>query len=107
MHEIWHVRGETGKLQNPIHHLPHNDVAQFLVKINRYSSIRAKFLYQNGVRSSIFQIIAYPKAKFVVNYFYKLGFLDGMEGLIMAMMMSFHSFLVRAKLWTLERRIKE
>ncbi len=107
VHEIWQVRGEIGKLTNPIHHLPHNDVAQFLDKINRYSSIRAKFLYQNGIRSSLLEIILYPIAKFVVNYIGKLGFLDGMQGLIMAVMMSFHSFLVRAKVWTLDRRIKE
>ena len=107
VHEIWQVRGATGNLKNPIHHLPHSDVAQFLAKINRYSSIRARFLYAQGKRSSLWQIIMYPTAKFFVNYVVKLGFLDGMEGLIMAIMMSFHSFLVRAKLWTLERRIKE
>lgn len=107
VHEIWQVRGETGKLVHPIHHLPHSDVAQFLTKINWYSSIRAKFLYAQGKRSSLRQIIMYPTVKFFVNYIGKLGFLDGMEGMIMATMMSFHSFLVRAKLWTLERRIKE
>ena len=107
VHEIWQVRGETAKLTHPIHHLPHNDVAQFLAKINRYSSIRARFLYAQGKRSSLWQIIMYPSAKFFVNYIVKLGFLDGMQGLIMAIMMSFHSFLVRTKLWTLERRIKE
>jgi hypothetical protein len=31
----------------------------------------------------------------------KSGFLDGLEGLIFAILMSFHSFLVRAKLWLL------
>lgn len=107
VHEIWQVRGETGILKNTIHHLPHSDVAQFLSKINRYSSIRAKFLYAQGKRSSLWEITLYPTAKFFVNYVVKLGFLDGMQGLIMAIMMSFHSFLVRAKLWTLERRIKE
>lgn len=107
VHEIWQVRGETGILKNPIHHLPHSDVAQFLSKINRYSSIRARFLYAQGKRSSLCQIIMYPTAKFFVNYIVKLGLLDGMEGLIMAVMMSFHSFLVRAKLWTLSRHIKE
>lgn len=107
VHEIWQVRGETAKLIHPIHHLPHSDVAQFLSKINRYSSIRARFLYAQGKRCSFFQIIMYPTAKFFINYIVKLGFLDGMQGLIMAVMMSFHSFLVRAKLWTLSRHIKE
>jgi hypothetical protein len=30
-----------------------------------------------------------------------LGFLDKIEGLVIALMMSFHSFLVRSKLWLL------
>ena len=36
-----------------------------------------------------------------MNYFIKFGFLDGLQGLVFAIMMSFHSFLVRGKLWLL------
>ena len=42
-----------------------------------------------------------PRWKIIKNYLLLQGFRDGMPGLLMAMMMSFHSFLVRGKLWCL------
>lgn len=101
VHEIWDVKGNVGELVHPLLHYPHPNVAQFLDEINRYSSVRASYLYSKGVRSAWWHIIAYPKIKFFVNYFWHLGCLDGTAGAIMALMMSFHSFLVRAKLWKL------
>ena len=47
-----------------------------------------------------FQLMFFPFAKFIQNYFLRLGVLDGMEGFIHALMMSGHSFLVRAKILT-------
>jgi len=44
--------------------------------------------------------------KFIQNYFLRLGFLDGTAGLISAVMMSFHSFLARGKMWELGKKKK-
>ncbi|HUD44035.1 MAG TPA: glycosyltransferase family 2 protein [Patescibacteria group bacterium] len=101
VHETWEVKGKIGKLQNSLLHFPHPKVADFLQKVNYYSSLRAMELYEKKVKVSAWQIVFYPKAKFIYNYFFKLGFLDGARGLIVALMMSFHSFLVRSKLWVL------
>jgi len=57
-----------------------------------------------GVKSSFFRIIANPLGKFFQNYLGRLGFLDGMPGIIVALMMSFHSFLARAKLYMLYKK---
>lgn len=100
VHETWNIKGTVGYFKMPILHYPHQNISNFLKEINRYTDLRAKELYDNKVRTNIFQIIIYPKAKFILNYFIKLGFLDGIEGLVFAIMMSFHSFLVRAKLWS-------
>lgn len=101
IHEVWNVDGETAELKNPLHHFPHPDVAQFLLEINTYSTLNAQFLKSQRIRVHWWQIIVYPKAKFFVNYFWRLGFLDGTAGAVVALMMSFHSFLTRAKLWVL------
>ena len=61
-----------------------------------------KRFYTQGVRSSWWKVIAYPKGKFIRNYLIKQGFRDGMPGLLLAIMMSFHSFLTRAKLYLLQ-----
>ena len=101
VHEVWHVQGETGYLSCPLIHYPHPTLEEFLTEINIYSDLRAEELFSNGVRSSVFAVIGYPKAKFISNYLLKLGFLDGVQGLVHAIMMSFYSFLVRGKLWLL------
>jgi glycosyltransferase involved in cell wall biosynthesis len=99
VHEQWDVQGHIGQLKTPLLHYPHPDVAQFLSQINMYSSIRAKYLFDHGVCEPWWKVIVNPGAKFFVNYVWFLGFLDGMPGAIIAILMSFHSFLVRAKLW--------
>lgn len=104
VHEIWRAEGPTGLLRHPLQHFPHPNVAQFLSKINYYSSLRAKELLDQGICSNLWQILAYPKAKFFLNYFWRRGFLDGTTGMITALLMSFHSFLVRSKLWLLRHK---
>ena len=101
VHEEWMVDGNTDSFDNYLLHFPHPTVSDFLKEINFYTTIRADELYKKGIRTSLLRIIFYPKAKFFVNYFLKFGVLDGLEGLVFAILMSFHSFLVRGKLWLL------
>lgn len=101
VHETWEITGEVELLEAPLLHYPHQTIEEFLSEINFYTDVRAKELYKNGVHTSVFAIISYPFAKFVKNYLLKQGYKDGTEGIIMALMMSFHSFLVRGKLWQL------
>ena len=101
VHEVWQVNGKTGELDNYLLHYPHQSMDEFLREINFYSTIRAYELYENKTKVNPLDALTYPLGKFVLNYFLKLGFLDGMGGLIFSLMMSFHSFLVRSKLWLL------
>lgn len=100
IHEVWEVNGPLGEFANPLEHYPHPDVAQFLEEINHYSTVTAAALKTQGIIEPAWYIFAKPAAKFFVNYAGRLGFLDGMPGAIYAIMMSLHSFLVRAKLKT-------
>lgn len=107
VHERWNIVGKIVRLQNPLLHYPHSSIGNFLSEINHYSTLRANELKDQHVRTNAFLIILYPKAKFFYLYILKLGFLDGMEGLVSAIMMSLYSFLVRGKLWLLWRRKSE
>ena len=104
VHEQWQVDGKVSELEHSLIHYPHQTIDEFLKEINFYTSLRAKELYQKGVKASFFDIVIYPKAKFILNYFINLGFLDGIEGFVFAIFMSFHSFLVRGKLWLLWKK---
>lgn len=105
VHEIWEVKGRVGQLKNPLLHDPHPTISSFLEKINRYSSIEAEHRYNFGARSSLLNILIFPYAKFARNYIFRLGFLDGIPGMIMAVMMGFHSFLTWSKLYLLQKKV--
>jgi len=101
VHEIWHSNLPTKQLDIYINHYSHPTIQSFMEKINFYSSLRAQELYCQKVTTNLSEIIFYPLGKFLYNYFILLGLLDSTRGIIMALGMSFHSFLVRAKLWHL------
>jgi glycosyltransferase involved in cell wall biosynthesis len=99
VHEVLEASGPVSQLDNYLNHYPHQTVKEFLEEVNFYSTIRAKELSAKGKRTNIGEIIFYPFFKFVLNYFIYLGFLDGAAGFAYAFFMSFHSFLVRTKLF--------
>ena len=101
VHEIWNVKGQTKEFKNPLLHYPHSTITVFLKEINFYSSLHAESLKKEGMKPSLLRLIFNPLVKFISNYFLKKGFLDGTPGLITALMMSFHSFLARGKLFNL------
>ena len=99
VHEELTVTGITGSLQHPLWHDPHRDLAHFATKINRYTSLEVIEADKIGTKVQGWELLAYPGAKFSVNYFCRFGFLDGFPGLVMAMMMSYYSFLKKAKIY--------
>jgi glycosyltransferase involved in cell wall biosynthesis len=103
VHEEWIILGRVGNLKSPLYHYPHPTLREFTTSVNRFSSLHAKANYGEGKRSNTLKILLWPILKFVRNYVFKLGFLDGMQGFMVAMIMSFHSFLAWGKLWMLQK----
>ncbi len=101
VHERWVVDGNIGSLHFPLIHIQRGGVQELLKKINSYSSLRAKELFSQKKKSGFWIIFFFPLSKFILTYFIKLGFLDALPGLLSAIVMSFYTFLVRAKLWLL------
>jgi len=104
VHEEWGVKGRLGTLSNHIDHYPHQTIGEFLKEINYYTDLRAQELHSKNIKVNWYSVLIYPKAKFVLNFILRQGFMDGLPGLVFAMMMSFHSFLVRSKLWQLNQK---
>jgi glycosyltransferase involved in cell wall biosynthesis len=104
VHESWKISGKTAYLRAPLLHYPHQTVAEFLSEINHYSTLRAEELFNQKSTVSAVHIMVFTTGKFLQNYILKLGVLDGIGGLVSALMMSYYSFLVRAKLWQLYQR---
>lgn len=97
VHEKWVGKGLVGTLKQPLLHTPHPTLSNFVVKINNYSTLAANERKKQGIKSSFIHILLYPIGKFALNYLVKLGFLDGVPGLIHSLMMSWHSFQTHTK----------
>lgn len=107
VHETWGVEGRVGVLRNPLLHYPHPTMTAFLKRINLYSTIRAKELFKEEIKTNLVQISFFPLGKFLYLYILKLGFLDGTAGFVHSMTMAFYTFLTRGKLWLLYKGIDE
>ncbi|OGM16577.1 hypothetical protein A2V55_00060 [Candidatus Woesebacteria bacterium RBG_19FT_COMBO_37_29] len=105
VHEYWDVLGKTETLKSWLYHYPHTTLRDYLQLVNKYTTLHARANYNEHKKSSILKIIFIPKGKFIYNYLIKLGFLDGIQGLIISFMMSFHSFLSWSKLWLIQKRL--
>jgi len=100
VHEEYISTDAPGRLKGFIDHYSHDSLSSFIQDINIYSTIRAEELSKNGKKISIAELIFFPLGKFFYTYFMLAGFLDGPAGFVYSFVMSFHSFLVRAKLLT-------
>jgi glycosyltransferase involved in cell wall biosynthesis len=98
VHEEWVLPKPHGKLQNPLIHTRDIRQADFFTRLDAYSSLKAKELYQQQVIESFWTMLYKPLGKFLYNYFWRLGILDGFAGFTIAFWMSWHSLLVRVKL---------
>ena len=101
VHETFQTQQSVGMIQNPLMHNSHASIADFLEKVNFYSTLRAEELYEKKAPFYTIEIIVYPSLKFILSYFFLGGFLDGARGFVYSFMMAFHSFLTRAKLYLL------
>jgi glycosyltransferase involved in cell wall biosynthesis len=98
VHEKANVPGLTYQTKIVLQHFAHQSINQFLADVSHYAQMEANYRLENLAVSKttiILQMLIYPTGKFIVNYFFKFGFLDGMGGLIYALMMSIHSMTVR------------
>lgn len=92
------VEGKTGRLREPILHEAVTDLEQMLVKINMYSSSSATMFHRDGRRASLFTALLHGGWAFFRTYVLRLGFLDGREGLMLAIINAENSYYRYAKL---------
>ncbi|MHB9155610.1 MAG: glycosyltransferase family 2 protein [Endomicrobiales bacterium] len=96
--------GETGVLENHLIHYGYKDLAEYLNKINRYTTLDAQDLHLKGRTMPPGKAIVKPVFIFLYKYFYRRGFLDGVPGLIISLLSSFTYLISYFKLWELRRK---
>jgi glycosyltransferase involved in cell wall biosynthesis len=105
VHEDAHTTGLTITLQAALLHHSYPTLSDYLEHMNRYSSLGAEMVAAKGrVRFSVFNIVLRPAATFIYNYFFRLGFLDGREGLLLHLYHAVYVSWKYAKAWELEKK---
>jgi glycosyltransferase involved in cell wall biosynthesis len=98
----------SGRLKGAIIHHSYPTLTDYLDHMNRYSSLGAEMIAAKGrVRFSVFNIVVRPAATFIYNYFFRLGFLDGREGLLLHLYHAVYVSWKYAKAWELDRQKSE
>ncbi len=106
VHEDIQIDGTTRQIQQGalLHH-SYPTLSDYIEHMNRYSSLGAEMVAADGkVRFSVINIVLRPLATFVYNYFFRLGFLDGREGLLLHLYHAVYVSWKYAKAWELSRR---
>jgi glycosyltransferase involved in cell wall biosynthesis len=92
-----------GTLSGDLLHESAEDLAKYFQKQNRYSTIAAQQLFERGHRASALQLILSPLVRFTKFYVLRLGFLDGVPGLVHTTIGCLASYMKYAKLIELNR----
>ena len=94
------------QLKGVIKHYPYNSISDFIVKLDRYSTIYAQDNV-NKKSSSPLKAILNAKYSFIKTYFFKRGFLDGYVGVIIAFSHMATNFYKYMKLYEINKELKK
>ncbi|MHB8302199.1 MAG: glycosyltransferase family 2 protein [Acidobacteriaceae bacterium] len=88
VHETLTCSGSIGQLQGDLLHHAYPTLTSYIEHMDRYSTLGAEALIARGRTSRSLPAFAWnvlmaPQLNFVYNYWFRLGFLDGREGLLM------------------------
>jgi glycosyltransferase involved in cell wall biosynthesis len=107
-HSTPQFQGPCGKLKHDMRHYAYPTLAIYLEHMNRYSSEIAQLLVQRGRTSRslpafVGNALLNPAATFLYNYIFRLGFLDGREGLLLHLNHSVYIHWKFIKAWWLSQ----
>jgi glycosyltransferase involved in cell wall biosynthesis len=102
VHEVVILDGEEGTLKNAFIHYNYTDFVQFVEKQRRYVAYDARILFEQGVRPKPQNYVLQPLRQFRWRFITLKGYIDGLHGLRLSMLLAWYEFrkylLLRA-LW--------
>lgn len=101
VHESVAADGPVGTLRHELLHYAYRDLSHHLQTMDRYTTLAARQMFEDGQRAAWYQIVGHPLAAFLRNYVLRGGFRDGHVGLIVSVMNAGYVGLKFAKLWEL------
>jgi hypothetical protein len=107
VHERLIPSGQVAKLENPMLHYSFMNFSQVLQKIDRYSTASAEQAFTKGRRSNPLKAILHGLWAFIRTYFIRAGFLDGYQGLALALSNAEGSYYRYMKIWLIQNQTEK
>jgi len=104
LHETLEAFGKIQPLSSPILHEVYRNISDQVTTINRFSDVYAAERPASGAWFTAAGVF-HAMGKFAECYLWKLGALDGVAGLVIAMNSAWYVFLKHAKVW--EKGLKD
>jgi glycosyltransferase involved in cell wall biosynthesis len=126
IHEHVVVEGPTPELRNALVHHNVDSLSRYILKHNEYSNWEARVLLQperdpeeisadlfgtqaqrrRWLKRNLYRLPGSPVLLFLYRYVFRLGFLDGVPGLIYCAFQAVQMFHSKAKIYELEYKLK-
>jgi glycosyltransferase involved in cell wall biosynthesis len=98
VHESVQADRPTGTLRHDLQHYAYRDISHHHATMDRYTTLAAAQMFEEGRRAGVFDLTLHPAAAFLRNYLLRRGFIDGVPGLVISAMNAYYVFLKFAKL---------
>ena len=99
VHERVVVKGSVGKLKSCLEHYTYRTISDYIRKMDIYATLAAREIRKKSGRPGIVAILIKPCITFLKMYILRLGFLDGMHGMLLAVLYGYYTFLKYARAW--------
>ncbi|AEI13945.1 glycosyl transferase family 2 [Flexistipes sinusarabici DSM 4947] len=93
------TEGNVKRLKNRIIHYPCDSIDKYFAKMHSYASISAKEMLGKNREFRLYNLLFNPLYRAFKKYVLQKGFLDGMYGVILAVISYYFVFLKYLKLW--------
>ena len=103
VHERLISNSQVARLKNPMLHYSFMNYSQVLQKIDRYSTASAEQAFAAGKTSSPLKAVLHGAWSFLRTYVLRAGFLDGPQGLALAISNGQGTYYRYIKLWQLNK----
>ncbi len=89
-----------------LHH-HYESISQFIERMDRYTSVQARNLKEEGYNFEWKDLVRRPLSEFLGRFFANRGFEDGLHGLALGLLQAFSFLVVYLKVWEMEKFERE
>ncbi|CAN5572213.1 glycosyltransferase family 2 protein [soil metagenome] len=95
---IYPLNEKVSLLKGDCFHFTFYTVDEHMKQVDKFTALMAEEEFSKGKRASLFNLVINPAVKFIRDYFFRLGFMDGMEGFRISRISAYATYLKYSRL---------